>query len=97
MKTAAHDLPPLAQQLNLAPEAIALLDYLQHGLPGYPFDAPVDRPFVEELLDDFPQLDLLEEIKILRWYHNDQPFQDQQHPRASLRRWIARARKRTRG
>jgi hypothetical protein len=93
MKTAAQ---VLAEQLVLSPQASALLDYLQHDLTGYPFDPKVDRPFVEELINDFSHLDLLEEIKILRWYHDDQPFKNQQHPRASLRRWIGRGRRRQR-
>ncbi len=59
--------PPL-EQLILSPEANTLLHYLQHDLTGYPFDPLIDRPFVEELLNDFSHLDLLEEIKILRWY-----------------------------
>jgi len=84
----------MAEQLVLSPRAHDLLDYLEHGLNGYPFDPKVDQPFVEELLNDFSHLDLLEEIKILRWYHDDQPFKNQQHPRASLRRWIGRGRRR---
>ena len=94
MKTAAQ---ALAQQLVLSPQAHDLLDYLQHDLSGYPFDPQIDRPFVEELLNDFPHLDLLEEIKILRWYHDNQPFRKQQHPRASLRRWVGRGRRRQKG
>ena len=94
MKTPAQ---VLAEQLVLSPQASALLDYLQHDLTGYPFDPKVDPPFVEELLNDFSHVDVLEEIKILRWYHDDQPFKNQQHPRASVRRWIARRRWQQRG
>ncbi len=97
MTTVAHKLAPLTEQLILSPKANELLDYLQHDLTGYPFDPQIDRPFVEELLNDFSHLDLLEEIKILRWYHDNQPFRKQQHPRASLRRWIGRGRRRPRG
>ncbi len=85
MKTTVQD---LAEQLVLPPKANDLLNYLQHHLTGYPFDPKIDRPFVEEMLNDFSHIDLLEEIKILRWYHDNQPFRKQQHPRASLRRWI---------
>ena len=67
----------LAEQLVLSPRAHDLLDYLEHSLTGYPFDPKIDRPFVEELLNDFSHLDVLEEIKILRWYHDDQPFRKQ--------------------
>jgi hypothetical protein len=40
-----------------------ILTYLAERLPGYPFDENVDGPFVDELLDDFPLLDILEQIK----------------------------------
>lgn len=77
---ASHDLLP------------KVLDYLDGRLPGYPFDPDVDRPFVEELLDDFPDVDVLEEIKTFRWYYENQPLARVRSPRVALRRWIAKAR-----
>jgi len=73
---------------HLAPTAQIVLDYLEHHLPDYPFDPDIDTPFVLELLDDFPSVDILEQIKALRWYLGDQPPSS---PRLSLRRWIRRA------
>lgn len=70
--------------------ASAILAYLQHRLQGYPFDPKVDPDFVDELLDDFPTLDILEQIKVWRWYYNGHPPLQRQ-PRAALRRWLARA------
>lgn len=84
MDTQQHDLTELD---GLAPEAQALLDYLHHHLPGYPFNLDLDRPFVEELHDDFPHLDLLHQVKLFRWYHDNRPPLDRR-PRATLRRWI---------
>jgi len=69
-----------------------ILDYLDGRLPGYPFDPDVDRPFVEELLDDFPDIDILEEVKAFRWYYENQPLARVRSPRVALRRWIAKAR-----
>lgn len=69
----------------------SILDYLEHHLPGYPFQASLDTVLVEELRADFPDVDLLGEIKILRWYLNDQLLY-LRNPRATLRRWVARAR-----
>jgi hypothetical protein len=71
--------------------AEALLDYLETDLPGWPFDADVDRPFVEELADDFPCLDLVEQAKRFRWFYDNRP-PVHRRPRLTLRRWMARAR-----
>lgn len=68
----------------------AILSYLERDLPNYPFDARLDAPFVREILTDYPGLDVLEEIKMLRWYYNNRPPFDRQ-PRAYVRRWMARA------
>jgi hypothetical protein len=69
-----------------------VLDYLANRLPGYPFNPSVDRPFIEELLDDFPEVDILEEVKAFRWYYENQPLVRIRSPRVALRRWIANAR-----
>ena len=49
-----------------SPEQI--LAYLQELLPGYPYRADLDAAFIGELAADFPDLDILEEIKSFRWY-----------------------------
>jgi hypothetical protein len=72
--------------------ATAILEYLATRLPAYPFKSEVDGPFVDELLDDFPDVDVLEEIKAFRWYYENQPVTRLRHPRVTLRRWIANAR-----
>ena len=85
--TEEHPFPPPASP---AP-ATAILHYLQHQLPNWPFEPDLDAEFIDELLRDYPHLNVLEEIKVLRWYHNNAPPWGRQ-PRAYLRRWIARAR-----
>lgn len=77
--------------LPIDPQAGGILDYLANQLPDYPYDAQIDMPFVLELLDDFSSLDILEEIKTLRWYADNQPFKNARSPRATIRRWLARA------
>ena len=72
-----------------APEPI--LTYLEAQMPAYPFDPCVDADFVAELIDDFDDLDLLEEAKTFRWYHNNQPATRYKNLRLGLRRWIANA------
>ena len=68
-----------------------ILDYLQHQLPGYPFQPELDVDYVEELLDDFPDIDILAQIKAFRWYYNNRPFRSVKKPRVALRRWLANA------
>jgi hypothetical protein len=74
----------------------AILSYLEHELPGYRFEAHVDMPFVHELICDFPEIDILEEIKNLRWYHDNAPLAGAGPQRLTIRRWIARAASRSR-
>ncbi len=74
----------------------AILSYLEHELPEYRFDAHIDMPFVRELLSDFPEIDILEEIKNFRWYHDNSPVSGPGPQRLSIRRWIARAASRSR-
>jgi hypothetical protein len=71
-----------------------VLAYLDTRLPGYPFNPNIDRPFVEELLEDFPSIDILEEIKAWRWYHDNGPTSSTGNPRLALRRWISNSFKR---
>ena len=75
-------------------EALPILEYLRDELPGYRFDEDIDCPFVRELLGDFPEMDILEEIKILRWCRNNEPFSETANQRVALRRWVARAARR---
>ena len=65
-----------------------LLAYLQR-IPGYPFDAKIDPDFAGELLEDFAALDVLEEVKAFRWFHDNQPASRVRHLRLGLRRWLA--------
>lgn len=69
-----------------------ILDYLEHRLPDYPFDPHLDPLFVDELISDFQDTDILEEIKTFRWYYDNQPIARVKNIRLALRRWIAKAR-----
>ncbi len=85
--------PPLERSRSaLDPRVAHVLDYLQHDLPEYPFDRAIDTPFVEELVEDFYHLDILEQIKAFRWFHDNAPCGPRvKNPRLALRRWLARA------
>jgi hypothetical protein len=81
---------PLQHSASASSASDAILDYLQHHLQGYPFDLELDSAFVAELLDDFPRIDILAQIKVWRWYYDGHPPLERR-PRAALRRWFARA------
>ena len=66
-----------------------ILDYLRNHIPAYPFDPKLDEAFVHELIEDFHDLDILEETKTFRWYHNNRPADRFKNVRVGLRRWIA--------
>ena len=68
-----------------------VLDYLEHRMPAYPFDAALDQEFVDELLADFPHVDLLEEIKAFRWYYANGTDPSPRLARIRLRRWLHKA------
>ena len=72
-----------------SPEQI--LAYLQELLPGYPYRADLDAAFIGELAADFPDLDILGEIKSFRWYYDNAPLSRVENVRVALRRWIANA------
>ena len=68
-----------------------ILDYLREQMPRYPFKPDLDKPYVEELLADFQDVSVLNEIKAFRWYYDNQPLARVSHIRVALRRWLARA------
>jgi hypothetical protein len=84
--TSNLDLPP-----GHDPRVAVVLAYLESQLPAYPFDPDLDIPFVEELVNDFPGVDILEQLKAFRWYYDNQPLAHAKKPRLKLRRWISGA------
>jgi len=72
------------------PHTDRILSYLRDRLPGYPFDESADHDFVDELLEDFPHSDLLEEIKTFRWFHDNEPASRVANLRLAIRRWVAK-------
>ena len=72
-----------------SPEKI--LAYLQEQLPDYPYRPELDAAFIAELTADFPDVDILEEIKTFRWYYDNAPLTRVKNVRVALRRWIANA------
>lgn len=82
----------IALPANVDPVTTDVLVYLRDKLPGYNFQLALDTEFVRELLDDFPDVDVLEEIKTYRWYY-DRELAKKNH-RPAIRRWIANSKPR---
>ena len=61
------------------------------GVPDYPFAEELDRPLIAEIIRDFPDIDIIDQIKAWRWYRVDNPSR-LKNPRGALRRWMLRAR-----
>jgi hypothetical protein len=78
-------------------EPTSILDYLRTQMPAYPFDPQLDAVFVEELIADFAEFNILEETKTFRWYYNNCPASRLKNLRAGLRRWISNSRFRVSG
>ena len=68
-----------------------ILEYLQKNMPEYPFDSKLDCPFVEELISDFDHINILEEAKAFRWFHDNQPAKRYRNLRLAIRRWLNNA------
>ena len=85
-----------AKNRTAAKASDAVLAYLQNRMPAYPFDPKIDGEFVRELVEDFAEIDILEETKGFRWFYCQQPPQ-RRSARLSLRRWLANARRRQAG
>jgi hypothetical protein len=83
--------PDLDSLGSLGWDSDEILRYLERQMPGYPFNPSRDRGFVRELLADFPTLDVLEEIKIFRWYYDSDPLCRVDNPRTALRSWMTTA------
>ena len=74
---------------NTTNSAEPILSYLKSNLPSYPYSEEIDPDFVEELINDFQGVNILEEIKSFRWFYDNQPTQRVRTVRLALRRWIA--------
>ncbi|RLE23584.1 MAG: hypothetical protein DRJ65_11510 [Acidobacteria bacterium] len=61
------------------------------NITDFPFDEDVDRPLIAELMREFPDVDILEQIRAWRWYRIDNPG-ILKNPRGALRRWMIKAR-----
>lgn len=68
-----------------------ILDYLHRQLPEYPFEPDLDQAFVQEMAEDFSEVDILEEIKAFRWYYDNDPASKVSNVRIAIRRWVSKS------
>ena len=50
-------------------------------------------PSSAELLEDFPGVDMLEQIKAFRWHHDGDPAKAFESLRPAIRSWLTSARR----
>lgn len=67
------------------------LNYLRSEFDGYPYDEGKDRRYFENLLYDFPQLDIEEELKQYHAWVLDQPCWKKISYRSRFRQWLRRS------
>ena len=69
-----------------------LLDLL-NKIDGYPVNASIDQPFLEDLINEFPTVDIHEElIRFRLWLSECRPYPSLRY-RLLLRKWIQNASK----
>jgi len=80
-------------EADLSTEERTILSILK-AVPGYKFDFSADRDHIRRLEVDFPNLDMLAQVKKWRDYKVDKPLDKKSSPRMQLRNWMDIAEKR---
>jgi DNA-binding MarR family transcriptional regulator len=75
---------------NMSAEEKKILKVLQQ-VENYPFEFEKDLDFVREKMEDFPDVDFLQEIKKWKTYKLDNPLKKKSNPRLQIHTWINNA------
>ena len=69
--------------------------YLQiiKNIKGWPYDFEIDLEHYRQLVNDFPSVSIIDEIKKLRDWFKDNPIKKKSNPRLRLRNWCDRSKK----
>lgn len=62
-------------------------------VPGYPFDEQKDSVFVRQLIEEFPEFDVVEEIRQWKAWLLDNELKGKVNWRARLRTWFRNGRR----
>ena len=66
-----------------------ILEFLER-FSVYPFDEDKDREFFQEILDDFPGLDIIEQLKSFQAWILDRSEDRKIGYRSTIRKWLRR-------
>ena len=92
-KEKAEEEATATNQANLSPHEKDCLNTLR-AVENYPFDFAKDLDMLRIFMLDYPEIDILTELKKWRDYKRDKPLiKNKSSPRAQLRNWMIHARK----
>lgn len=77
--------------MNLDDEIEAMMLYLRDRMQGYPFDERKDVLFVNQLIEDFPDIEHLGELKSFRVWLLDRDDYKPKHFRSAILKWFRQA------
>ena len=66
-----------------------IMEFLER-FGSYPFDEEKDREFFQEILDDFPGLDIIEQLKSFQAWILDRSEDRKIGYRSTIRKWVRR-------
>lgn len=58
---------------------------------GWPYDLETDISHIRKLILDYPEINMLDEVKKFRDWHLDKPLKKNSNPRLQLRNWCIKA------
>lgn len=68
-----------------------LMDYLMHQFDGYPYHEDKDPRYFSRLIDDFPSVDIEEELKQFHAWTLDQSQDKTIYYRSRFRSWLKKS------
>ena len=80
------------KDLDASPSERECLNILKR-IYNYPLSYTKDIEFIRQMLTEFPDIDILNEVKKFAAYTLDKPFKQSSNPRLRLRNWLSNARK----
>lgn len=83
---------PSTPSSNISNDERDILKTLK-GIEGYPLDYKTDLEYIRQLLVDFPQINIREEIRKFATYKLDKPLKKKSNPRLQIRNWMTNAEK----
>ena len=89
-ETTTESIMPPADLPSVTTEEKEILRVIR-DIPNYPFDYQKDIEHIRKLSLDYPDVDLLDEIKKWETWLLDKPLKKRSNPRLQIRNWMANA------